>query len=133
MKRTQQLNLFGDPDRRPEPLTPPTDSPRFREQHRLAPYFDALAALCGRAAVNQARGRVGKMAKDMEAAGLTVDRLREELPAVVRRYAPRFRVIDLTVVACCWPWILDPPRTVGPSPAADAVAAVRNNGGEAPF
>jgi hypothetical protein len=82
--------------------------------HPLGPWFDAIAAEIGPLAAKNASGRVAKIAKQMRAAGLPPERVRE-IGSVVQRYAKWRKVLDLNAVQECWAWILEPPQDVSGS------------------
>lgn len=126
-----QGDLFGGDETPPEPGKP---APGARP-NPLGPYFDAIGAIVGKTAVTAARARVGRIAKDMAAAGVTPARV-ADLPDVIRRYAKWRTTLDVNTVQACWSWLVDPPKvnaTEAASEIAAAVQAVKRNNGEAPF
>jgi len=103
-----------------------------RAPHPLAPWYDAIADLIGATAAKASAGRVLKIAKAMKDAGIAPDDVRANLFDVVRRYSPWRKVVDLTAVQCCWPWLKEPPQTIdNPSPSAFAADVLRIAGGAA--
>lgn len=101
----------------------------------LGPWFDAIAGVVGPTAVKAANGRVARIAKGMRDAGVAPERV-ADLGAVVRRYAPWRKTIDLGTVQACWPWLVEPPPAAGPAGGGEVGAmlkAIHDNGGEAPF
>lgn len=109
------VGLFGE-------TAPP--EPKPKAAHPLAEWFEAIADLIGPTAARQAAGRVAKIAAGMKAAGVTPEEVRRDLPGVINHYAGWRKVIDITAVQCCWPWIHEPPRELGPTPPAERAAAV---------
>lgn len=78
--------------------------------------FDAIVELSG-ASPRAAGGRVGKLARLIEAEGITPEEFRRALPAVVAAYAPYRKALDLGTIEACWSWIRTPPRANGAAPA----------------
>lgn len=63
-------------------------------------------------------GRIGKLAAEITAAGITPEEFRAQLPEVVRTYAPYRTALDLGTIQACWPWIKTPPATTGAGKAS---------------
>ncbi len=109
----------------------PAGRPAARPAHPLAPWFEAIAGVIGRTAAVSSAGRVLKIAKAMKLAGLhpsTVPRIVD----VVARYAAWRKTVDLSAVQECWPWLIEPPKTVGGGELVRAVEAFRDDA-EPPF
>lgn len=102
--------------------------------HKFAPYFDAIGAAIGPIAVRQSAGRVSKVAKAMYEAGLEPHQVKDVV-AAIRKWAPWRKVIDLSAIQSCWPWVIEPPTEANarPDPLALMDAATAANGGTPPL
>lgn len=116
-KPSQALSLFGGSE--PEPAR------KEKKAHPLSPWFDAIADAIGPTAAKAAAGRVLKIAKGLQDAGITPDEFRDRIGPTIRRHAPWRKVVDLSAVQCCWPWIKEPPQETTPRPAERAAGVLR--------
>lgn len=100
--------------------------------HPLARWFEAVSALVGATAAGASGGRVARICKQMQLAGLDPAELRR-LPQVIATFAPWRKVIDISAVQACWPWLKDPPAEASASRLGLMFQAVQENGGKPPF
>jgi len=122
------LGAVGDELEATQPPTVPVA--KKRKPLPSDPLFDAIVDFAYGGVRPKEGGRIAKLANEMLSAGLTADRFRRELPAVVVKYAAWRQTLDLGTITACWRWILSPPAVVGkavrPSEAELAAEAMQN-------
>lgn len=97
-----------------------------KKPHPLAPWFAAIAAVIGETAAKASGGRVARIAKQMQQAGLPAERV-GEVVGVVREHWPNKKYVDLSTLQTYWPYILEAPASVSGPTSLDLLAA---NGGK---
>lgn len=85
---------------------------RERKPQDTDPLFDAICWLVGETVKFSAPGRVAKLAHQMLKAGLTAERLKDEIFLVAATYAGwrDINTLDLDSLTKYWPYILTPPQ-----------------------
>jgi hypothetical protein len=76
----------------------------------LAPWFDAVVEVIGKATAYANRGRVASICKDMKAAGVDPATFAERYRAAMARYAGWRLAADISAVQTCWGWAVEPPK-----------------------
>lgn len=110
----------------PEPTPPPAPSalkkrgkPAEPKKREPFPLFDVIVEFSG--ANPGQSGRVAKLARLIEKAGITAERFREDFPLVLATYAPWRTSMDLGTITECWGWILNPPHKNGKPAQPDSI------------